>query len=149
MPAAVKRFSRGLGPRREPRAETLRPDIGRRCRRQERLCELNWNTPCAERTNVPLPSLSDIRVVVPDHVVSRVIDGMTVLLDVESGRTFSLDDVGTRAWEALIDAPTAQDALDQLHREYVAEPGELERDLVSLIDRLASDKLVLLQAHRL
>ena len=98
---------------------------------------------------MPLPSLSDIRVVVPDYVVSRVIDGMTVLLDVESGRTFSLDDVGTRAWEALIDAPTAQDALDQLHREYVAEPGELERDLVSLIDRLASDKLVLLQAHRL
>ena len=73
---------------------------------------------------------------------------MTVLLDVESGRTFSFDDVGTRAWLALIDAPTAQDALDQLHREYDAEPGELERDLVALIDRLTSDKLVQLQAHQ-
>ena len=94
-----------------------------------------------------LPALSDIRVVVPDHVVSRVVDGMTVLLDVESGRTFSFDDVGTRAWLALIDAPSAQHALDRLHGEYDAEPGEVERDLVALIDRLAADKLVQLRAH--
>ena len=84
----------------------------------------------------------------PDHVVTRLVDGMTVLLDVDSGRTFSLDDIGTRAWQVLIEAPTIQAAVEQLQREYDAEPGELERDLLVLIDRLASAQLVQLQGRQ-
>jgi hypothetical protein len=84
----------------------------------------------------------------PDHVVTRLVDGMTVLLDVDSGRTFSLDDIGTRAWQALIEAPTVQAAVEQLQREYDAEPGELERDLLALIDRLASAQLLQLQGRQ-
>ena len=95
-----------------------------------------------------LPLRPDLRVVVPDHVVTRLVDGMTVLLDVDSGRTFSLDDIGTRAWQVLIDAPTIQAAVEQLQREYDAEPGELERDLLALIDRLASAQLVQLQGRQ-
>lgn len=83
----------------------------------------------------------------PDHVVTRLVDGMTVLLDVDSGRSFSLDDIGTRAWQVLIEAPTIQAAVEQLQREYDAEPGELERDLLVLIDRLASAQLVQLQGR--
>ena len=94
-----------------------------------------------------LPPLTDFRVVVPDHVVSRLVDGMTVLLDVDTGRTFSFDEVGTRAWLALMDASTAQEAAEQLQREYDAEPGEVERDLLALIDRLASDRLVRVQSR--
>ncbi len=94
-----------------------------------------------------LPPLTDFRVVVPDHVVSRLVDGMTVLLDVDTGRTFSFDEVGTRAWLVLMGASTAQEAAEQLQREYDAEPGEVERDLLALIDRLASDKLVRLQSQ--
>ena len=45
-------------------------------------------------------------------------------------------------------APTAQEAVEQLQREYDAEPGELERDVLALIDRLASDQLVRLQDRR-
>ena len=81
-----------------------------------------------------LPPLADFGVVVPDHVVSRLVDGMTVLLDVDTGRTFSLDEVGTRAWQALMDASTALEAAEQLQHEYDAEPGEVERDLRALID---------------
>jgi len=97
---------------------------------------------------VQLPPPTDFRVVIPDHVVTRLVDGMTVLLDVDSGRTFSLDDIGTRAWQALIEAPTVQAAVEQLQREYDAEPGELERDLLALIDRLASAQLLQLQGRQ-
>lgn len=94
-----------------------------------------------------LPLRTDLRVVMPDHVVTRLVDGMTVLLDVDSGRSFSLDDIGTRAWQVLIEAPTIQAAVEQLQREYDAEPGELERDLLVLVDRLASAQLVQLQGR--
>lgn len=95
-----------------------------------------------------LPLRTDLRVVMPDHVVTRLVDGMTVLLDVDSGRSFSLDDIGTRAWQVLIEAPTIQAAVEQLQREYDAEPGELERDLLVLVDRLASAQLVQLQGRQ-
>ena len=95
-----------------------------------------------------LPLRTDLRVVMPDHVVTRLVDGMTVLLDIDSGRTFSLDDIGTRAWQVLIEAPTIQAAVEQLQREYDAEPGELERDLLVLVDRLASAQLVQLQGRQ-
>ena len=95
-----------------------------------------------------LPLRTDLRVVMPDHVVTRLVDGMTVLLDVDSGRSFSLDDIGTRAWQVLIEATTIQAAVEQLQREYDAEPGELERDLLVLVDRLASAQLVQLQGRQ-
>ncbi|MEQ1908218.1 MAG: PqqD family protein [Vicinamibacterales bacterium] len=95
-----------------------------------------------------LPLRTDFRVVMPDHVVTRLVDGMTVLLDVDSGRTFSLDDIGTRAWQVLIDAPSVQAAVEQLQREFDAEPGELERDVLALIDRLISAQLVQLQGRQ-
>ncbi len=89
-----------------------------------------------------LPPLSDFRLVVPDRIVSRVVDGMTVLLDIDSGRTFSFDEVGTRAWTALTEAPSAQAALDELLAEYDAPPGVVERDLLALIETLADGNLV-------
>ena len=89
-----------------------------------------------------IPPLSEIRLVAPDHVVARVVDGMTVLLDVDSGRTFSFDDVGTRAWQALTESPNAQDALAKLLALYDASPAVLERDLVAMIERLSGSNLV-------
>lgn len=97
---------------------------------------------------MPLPAPADFRIVVSEHVVTRLVDGMTVLLDTNSGRTFSLDDTGTHAWQALIEAPSVQAAVEQLEREYEAEPGVLERDVLTLIDRLAASQLVNLQARQ-
>jgi hypothetical protein len=128
--------------------ERSRSDIGGVEPRQEFRGGLNWDAFHTERTNVYLPISTDFRVVRPDHVVTRLVDGMTVLLDVDSGRTFSLDDIGTRAWQVLIEAPTVQAAVEQLQREYDAEPGELERDLLALIDRLVSAQLLQLQGRQ-
>ena len=94
-----------------------------------------------------LPPLSDCRIVVPDNVVSRLVDGMTVLLDVDSGRTFSFDDIGTRAWQALTESATAEAALAQLLDEYETSAQVLERDLIALIEKLAASNLVQVE-HR-
>lgn len=92
-----------------------------------------------------LPALSTLRVSVPDHVVSRVVDGALILLDVDTGRSVSLDAVGNRAWLALTESPTAQDALERLLGEFQADPALLEGDLKALISNLASRNLLRLQ----
>lgn len=89
-----------------------------------------------------LPPLSEFRLEIPDHVVSRLVDGATILLDVHSGRTFSLDAVATRAWEVLTAASSAQAGVDALAAEYEADPRIVARDVAVLVERLADGGLV-------
>lgn len=82
------------------------------------------------------------RVVVPRGVVARAVGGSTVLLNSQSGRYFTLDEIGTRAWSLVTTSPSIQVAYDVLTAEFAAEPDQIARDLESLVERLASLGLV-------
>lgn len=82
------------------------------------------------------------RVTPSDAVVTRVVEGATVLLDTDTGRYFTLDDVGGRAWATLIASPSIQDARDVLLEEFDVEPDELMRDLEALVVTLEARGLV-------
>ena len=87
-------------------------------------------------------SFESDRLHVPDHVVTRAIKGATVLLNADTGRYFTLDESGARAWAAL----TASASIDQAYRtllaEYAVDPEVLRRDLDVLIGGLAAEGLV-------
>ncbi len=85
--------------------------------------------------------LSD-RLVVPDHVVTRDVKGDTVLLNTETGRYFTLDEIGSRAWTLLTTSSSILAARDALLAEYAAEPVDLDRDLSALVDHLMARGLV-------
>jgi len=87
-------------------------------------------------------SLADVRLVVPERVVTRTVEGTTVLMNIDSGRTFSLDDVGTRAWTLLTTCPSAQHAYEALLTEFDVDPEVLRSDLESLIENLGARDLV-------
>jgi hypothetical protein len=82
------------------------------------------------------------RLTVADSVVSRPVDGSTVLLDVGTGRTFSLDDVGTHVWAALAETSTITGAVARLREEFEAPPGLIERDVAELVRTLIDRGLV-------
>jgi hypothetical protein len=84
-----------------------------------------------------LLSFTEHRVVAADAVVTRVVGEATILLNIETGRSFRLDNVGTRAWTVLTTSPSIQDAVNTLLEEYHVDGAELRRDLQSLIDDLA------------
>ena len=87
-------------------------------------------------------SLSRTRVSVPDHVITRAVGGSTVILDVNSGRSFTLDAVGSRVWTLLAETGSAQQTRDALLAEFAVEPADLERDLEALIVQLADGRLL-------
>lgn len=87
-------------------------------------------------------SFTDDRLVVPDRVVTRAVDGTTVLLNLDSGSSFVLDDVGTRAWTVLTTSRSIQHAYETLLAEYTVEPGQLRQDLEELIDALDAQSLL-------
>ena len=87
-------------------------------------------------------SFSEDSLLVPSSVVTRAVDGASVLLNTATGKYFTLDDVGTRAWAVLTSAPSIQAAYDALLSEYDVEPEELRRDLERLIDSLSAKGLL-------
>ena len=90
-------------------------------------------------------SFTDERLIVPDRVLTRVVDSSLVLLDTATGNSFLLDGVGARVWTVLTGSTSLQAGYEQLLAEYHVEQHALERDLTSLIESLESRGLLEVQ----
>jgi hypothetical protein len=86
-------------------------------------------------------SLMD-RVIVPSHVLVRVLDKESVLLNIETERYFGLDETGTRIWQLVTAAPQIDVAYRQLLDEYDVEPELLRENLTDLLGRLVENGLL-------
>ena len=82
------------------------------------------------------------RVVVPDRVVTRSVRGSTVLLNTETGRYFTLDEIGSRSWALLTSCASVGEARDCLLAEFAADPDLLTHDLQALVEELTARGLV-------
>jgi hypothetical protein len=85
-------------------------------------------------------SLKDTFIVSQDAVF-RDLDGGAVILDLNAGTYFGLNEVGARIWQLIVEKRTLQAVLDALCAEYDAAPGTLERDLLALVAGLADARL--------
>jgi len=76
-----------------------------------------------------------------DILFSEMSEG-TVLMSIERGVYFGLDEVGARVW-ALLDPPSSVRAIrDQLLEEYEVELEVCSRELDDLLSRLRQQGLV-------
>jgi hypothetical protein len=65
-----------------------------------------------------------------------------VLLDLESGVYFGLDEVGTRVWTLLLERGTPAAVCDALREEFEVDPGVLAGDVLRLVGELQQNGLV-------
>lgn len=79
---------------------------------------------------------------IPEHVVFQVLDGEAVVLNVDSGRYFGLNEVGTRFWQELEQGHSVEQITERLLGEYDVERPELQRDLAELIAMLKERNLL-------
>src|SRR3982751_2250343 len=84
----------------------------------------------------------DDRATVPDGVVSRELDGETVLLNLETGIYFGLDAVGTDMWRAIREAATLGDALTAVRGQYDVDEETIRVDFLQLADELVAKGLL-------
>ena len=76
------------------------------------------------------------------HVLFRDLQSEAVLLSLDDGRYFGLNDVGTRMWHALVTADSVAAARDVLLTEYDVDRNTLSQDLDRLLDQLIDLGLV-------
>jgi hypothetical protein len=90
---------------------------------------------------MPADSLNQ-RAIVPDAVITRELDGETILLNLDTGIYFGLDPVGTDVWRAIVAGGSLEDALGRVQSEYDVEPVVLRNDFVRLVDELLAKGLL-------
>lgn len=86
------------------------------------------------------------RVVLPEHVAARELDGELVLLNFDSERYFGLDEVGARILEVLRGSATIEAGIEALLEEFEVDAGQLRGDVEGLLGQLLDGGLVELQA---
>ena len=85
----------------------------------------------------------DDRVLIHDHVISRQLDGETVMLNLKTGMYFGLDSVATRVWTLIGDHHSLGAVFDVMLAEYDVAAETLRADLLKLVDQLVAKRLVL------
>jgi hypothetical protein len=87
--------------------------------------------------------------IVPHTVITRLkdlvscdLDGETVLMSVQSGKYYGLDEIGSRIW-ALIEQPRSlSDVCDILIGEFDVERETCKEDVLEFVNKLVKSNLV-------
>ena len=74
--------------------------------------------------------------------ISAAVDEEIVILSVERGTYYGLDDIGSEIWQRL-ETPVRVDSLcDALAKKYEGDRATSERDVLQLLESLAADGLI-------
>ena len=73
---------------------------------------------------------------IPEHVLSRKLDDEMVLLNLDSGEYFGLNDTGTRVWELLADGRSRQEVINCLTEEFEVAAEDASGHVATLCDEL-------------
>ena len=79
---------------------------------------------------------------VPETILFQEVGGESVLLNLRTGLYFSLDEIGTRMWHAVVEEGSFRRALGILLEEYKVGKKRIEEDLLRLAEELVDHGLV-------
>ena len=79
---------------------------------------------------------------IPEHVLSRKLDDEMVLLNLDSGEYFGLNDTGTRVWELLADGHSGEEVTERLTEEFEVTEEVAAAHVASLCDELVTAGLL-------
>ncbi len=72
----------------------------------------------------------------------REVQGESVLLHLESGEYFGLDDVGTRVWQLIVEKGDLDQVEAAMAEEFDVDQEVLSSDLRQMVDELAAKHLI-------
>ncbi len=76
------------------------------------------------------------------HILKQEAAGTVVLLNLDDGQYFALDEVGGRVWELCDGSRTVSEISAIIGQEYDAPAKTIEQDLAELMSDLANEDLV-------
>jgi hypothetical protein len=89
---------------------------------------------------------ANTRLVPRSGVESRALDDGAVLVDMNSGACFELNQIGFEVWRALHEGNSISGICDTLTKVYVVEPGVLAADVRTLVEALIEARVIVVLA---
>jgi hypothetical protein len=77
----------------------------------------------------------------PDQV-SGDLDGRVVLLSIENGEYYNMEEVGSRIWALLENPLTVAALVERLLEEFDVERERCEREALAFLEQLRKDRLL-------
>ncbi len=75
-------------------------------------------------------------------LVSCELDGEVVLMSIESGAYFRIDEIGSRIWSLLEEPRRVRELCDQLMLEFEVDREQCERDVLTFLNDMRADRLI-------
>jgi len=79
---------------------------------------------------------------IPEHVLFQEVDGEAVLLSLDQGFYYGLDELGTRIWKLLDDGLGMEQVVDAVVTDYDVEREQAHQDIVKFLDELEESGLI-------
>lgn len=73
---------------------------------------------------------------VPEHTLTRVVDGGTIALDTKSGQYYVLNEVGGRMWVLMTEGKTMEGIVTSIVSEFDVTQDQVRQDLLNLTNQL-------------
>jgi hypothetical protein len=78
------------------------------------------------------------------HVVSEVIDGEAIIIDLNSGSYYSLQGTGAEIWTGVQECLSVRAILDHLQTKYAAADEVIRETTTALLEQLEAEALITL-----
>jgi hypothetical protein len=75
-------------------------------------------------------------------VLTAEVDGEVVMMSIEQGRYFGLDDIGSDIWKRLDTPCSFAELIDRLATDYDADRATIAADVRALLGRMAEQDVV-------
>src|SRR6202163_2186514 len=99
-----------------------------------------------QRSSQPAAAIADATIVSRSpSVLTAEVDGEIVMMSIEQGRYFGLDDIGSDIWKRIEPPCSFATLIDGLAADYEADRTTIVTDVQSLLDRLAKHDIVRLR----
>lgn len=80
-----------------------------------------------------------------EGVVLAELDGKVVMMSIENGQYYGLDEVGSIIWEMMSEPVQVKNVIDRLMQEYEVTREECEKDVMAFLEKLYEKKLIILK----
>jgi predicted transcriptional regulator len=74
--------------------------------------------------------------------IAATVDREIVILSVERGSYYGLDDIGSEIWEKLASPTSIVAICDALAEKYQGDRATIERDVLALMEQMAAEGLI-------
>ena len=91
--------------------------------------------------------LENVTIALPQRVLFQTVEGGVVLLDIESGGYYGLNEVGSRIWALLHEERSPNEILSALRSEYGVPEEWLRSDIQRFLHHLQTNGLIQINEH--